>query len=274
MTECMGCHGKAKDGIDPTSIGWRQGNFGLKGILVWMCERCAKFVEEGLAKERNGELLAVPSTRRLDEAWRRGQEALSGAAREMARRGSVDAGFGVEVFRNRWGAAFVAWRRQGNPAAIVVAGKETVLQDYLVGAAFCHPMDLPRTSWSRRDWRIKGEEIAIGRMNKRRGLIRTEAETSVRRALMMALVEPHLKGIPCKDFNTWDELDLAVARWGIKPYAYNEAGSFLYWYWKFMAHLYSTEVGRREQERETEGMSCLMEAQRENPARMDEGERK
>jgi len=235
MTECMGCHGKTEDGIDPISIGWRQANFGLKGILVWMCERCATLAVEGLVGEKNGELLVVPVKKRWNE--------------------------GVEVFRNNWGAAFVAWRREGSPASIIVAGKETVLQDYLVGAAFCHMMDLPRTSWSRRDWRIMGEEIAIGRMVKRRGLIRTEVETPIRRVLLMALLEPHFKRTP-GSLLSWSDLDLAVARWRFKPYAWNEAGSFVNWYGKFLAHLYVVEVAGREQKKETEGMLCLMEASR------------
>jgi hypothetical protein len=58
------------------------------------------------------------------------------------------------------------------------------------------------------------------------------------------------------------DLDLAVARWGFKPYAWEEAGSFVNWYGKFLAHLYVAELSGREQKKETEGMSCLMAVSR------------
>lgn len=175
---------------------------------------------------------------------------------------------GVEVFRNRWGAAFVAWRKVGIASVFVIAGKECVLQDYQVGVAFCNPMDLPRTGWSRREWRAKGEEMAVGRMVKRKVILRTEPSTLVRRFLLMALVEPVLT----RPELTHGELaEMTWRRWGCKLYGQGSGGGdFHEWLGRFLGILYRTEVRNQAESQATKEMQFLLKASRDNPVRVNE----
>jgi hypothetical protein len=160
--------------------------------------------------------------------------------------------YGVELFRNKHGAVFVAyqrnetlWRKQ-DPGLSPKIGTNPIPAVYKVGAAFCDPADLPGANWSRADWQAKGRLIAEGRRDKGNatlgieevlvygGIDRYVCETKVlRKALLKALIAPaHQHGV---------DLDKISKQWGCRPYSGHHC-QFHHWYSFFLWQLKRDEL--------------------------------
>jgi hypothetical protein len=157
----------------------------------------------------------------------------------------------VEIFKNQYGAAFIAYWRNHNERDV----NGDIYREYDIAAVFCHKDDFPNSRMSRKQWRTIGEKRAFGRIQSERyrRQIYVHKYANPRGSILARLLSPvdEVNQHMCVDFVQ------AQKDWGFNFYEGRAWEHFRFWYVDFVSQLFLSEYRRQRPKQIQEELEAL-----------------